>query len=313
MFLNDRISYKVEGTTYTIEEELGTGGFATAYKALDPKGSPVTLKTYSRWHPRNLETVKKGFETRRRHPEIPDNLVVQAINLDLKIRLLGQAPSAVFTYVEGEDAMEELEHPLDIVSRVRKGRSLLYRATPALDAMINSGLVHHDLKISNLIFPQHQDPAIFIDTDLITSIGDEPDDSYVGNPPTMPPEYLSTLDLNLTYDIYSLACEILYRYMDIETQRIVDIGMVDIEELDEADPEELRLMIRKLLIKRRFAKGTADPWTQMKLRDISRFPEEIQTEAYGLIEFLIAALNPDPRCRPKNGREITQLLQTKPS
>ncbi len=313
MFLNDRPSYTVDGTLYTIEEELGTGGFATAYKALSPNQEPVTLKTYGRWSPGNLETVRKGFETRKRHPEIPDSLVVQAINHDLWFRIFGQGPSAVFTYVEGEDALEELEQPLDIISRVRKGRSLLYRSIPALDALIQSGLVHHDLKPSNLIFPQHQNPAIFIDTDLITSIGDEPDETYIGNPPGMPPEYLSEFNINLTYDIYSLACEILYRYMDKETQRIIDIGAISVEELDEADPEQLRTILRRMIKKRIHAKATGDHWAKIRLRDISRFPDEIQTEAYGLIEFLIAALHPDPRCRPKNGKEITQLLQTKPS
>ncbi len=294
-----RQNYQVKDVSYEVVEEIGKGGMGTIYKARDRNGKAVAIKELFTLNWRTIDRVRRGINLRIQHPEISPELVVNVLAHNLMET--GQN-FIIHPFIEGELASGYLwEKPATLITpeKIDQAKDFLRRIIPALEALIGAGLIHRDLKGTNIILPPEKEkPAVALDIDTLSETGltDQP----FGSIYYIPPEALNErAPLHPTHDIYSLACEILYIYLP-QLQYLINIGNMFQE-------------TQAVLDARYYSKATAHPSVQTKLRNLSEYPENVREEIAGLIEFLIYGLMPDPKDRPKNGTEILQLINTKPN
>jgi len=188
--------------TLEVRSLLGAGSFGEVYQAWDPAlHRDVALKLRSsetgalRWldEARNLARV--------RHPHV---LTVHGADV-----LEGRA--GIWTErVIGRTLEEELDAsgPFAEVEALRIGRDI----ASALDAVHAAGLIHGDVKTSNIMLEDGEPPrrAVLVD---FGSAGDVPDENEVptyvaGTPLTMAPEVLDGKPASPAADVYGLGATI---------------------------------------------------------------------------------------------------------
>jgi serine/threonine-protein kinase len=192
---------------YSIDRELGRGGFATVYLAKDQRHDrPVALKVL---HPEiaaslGAERFKQEIRlaARLQHPHI------------LSVHDSGEANGKLwFTmpYVEGESLRDRLsrERQLPIAEAVRIAR----QAAGALDYAHRHGVVHRDIKPENILLSDgHALVADFgiaraVEGGAITQTG-----MVIGTPAYMSPEQAGGSAVDARSDVYSLA-SVLYEML----------------------------------------------------------------------------------------------------
>lgn len=151
---------KLFGDRYTIETELGRGGFGITYLAIDEQGNQLVIKTLNEAAQRSpkFEKYQQDFlyEATRlgscRHPHI-----VQIENNFQQEHL----PCIVMEYVQGEDLWKRVEDggPLS------ETEALLYikQIAAALTVVHNKGLLHRDVKPGNIMVRFGKAEAVLID------------------------------------------------------------------------------------------------------------------------------------------------------
>lgn len=283
---------EIQGEIYNIQERIGSGGMAFVYRTLDAKGKRMVVKAYKSSLRKDVyQEITKGFDTRRQHPYVPNNALVYPH--------AGTASRAVvYDYVEGEpayyDGMRKIE------DRIREARMLLAKTMPTLHILINNGLIHRDMKPGNLLVWPGNEGVTVLDSDFLIEISRRKTSNLVfGTPLYYAPEQAAGEE-SATTDVFGLGATITYELMDYETKAIIDLG-------------DQRLGANGLMISRQLSSLTEQADTQRKLLDLSRFPEDVRTEAHGLICALIAMLQPDPAARPKTLKEVMQLLSSTPN
>jgi predicted Ser/Thr protein kinase len=186
---------------YQIAEELGHGGFASVYKAHDPDlGLDVALKVLEPNLMRDRAFVER-FRTearvaaRLRHPNI-----ARVLNID-------QAEGRLFIaieYVPGRNLRDWLaERPLLDWTQVG---SLVQQVAEALDYAHAQGVLHRDVKPSNILLTDNGTAVLSdfglakaVEASHITTAG-----AAVGTYAYMAPEQASGTDVDARADLYSL-------------------------------------------------------------------------------------------------------------
>src|SRR6478672_3792542 len=193
--------------TYTIDRELGKGGMATVYLALDVKHErPVALKVL---HPelaaslgpdRFLREIKTA--ARLNHPHI------------LGLHDSGEADGFLYyvmPYVEGESLRERLdrEQLLPVDEAVHHARSI----ASALDFAHRQNIVHRDIKPENVML--YEGEAMVMDFGIAKALSAAAADTLtqtgmmVGTPAYVSPEQAAgETNLDGRSDQYSLGCVI---------------------------------------------------------------------------------------------------------
>lgn len=289
---------------YTHVQEIGHGGIAKVYSALNRRGKKVTLKVYE---PNVtdvlIEKIRSALSLRRQHKEIPKELVVEPVSDDLQelVTVLQTQRAAVFNHIRGWDirALNPSSRPIE--NRIRGARELILKVMPILELLIKSGLVHDDVKPENLICSPDGQIA-FIDIDLFTTVDHPLPSSILGTPLFYSPEQCRG-EVSATTDVFGLGASVLYEFMDTTTTIMTGMGLESDFDLD-----------RTYCMARRESKPlTKLPRAQHALLNLDRFPEGIRMQAHGLLMFLIASLHPDPKARPKTLEEAKQLLRSQPN
>jgi serine/threonine protein kinase/tetratricopeptide (TPR) repeat protein len=196
---------------YTLERELGRGGMATVYLAIDRKHRrPVALKVL-----RPELALSLGPERFRREIEIAARLQHPHI---LTVHDSGETAGRFwFTmpYVEGESLRERLLHQkqLSLEDSLRITREVLQ----ALEYAHQHGIVHRDIKPENILLGPDGSTlvsdfgiarAMNTGDDRLTSAG-----LAVGTPAYMSPEQAGgDQEVGPASDVYSLAC-VLYEML----------------------------------------------------------------------------------------------------
>lgn len=189
---------------YEIERELGRGGMATVFLAIDRQHRRhVALKVL---RPELAQTLVAGrflreveVTARLQHPHI------------LPVFDSGQAAGSLWytmPYVEGKSLRDLLqrEGPLPIPTALRIAREV----AGALDYAHRHGVVHRDIKPENILLSDQQ--ALVADLGIAKALTREGDTTLtevgmsLGTPAYMSPEQVLGETLDGRSDTYSLAC-----------------------------------------------------------------------------------------------------------
>lgn len=193
---------------YQIIKELAKGGMGVVYKAHDNVlDKTVALKfiLYTDWTEDQLLRFQREAQASSRllHPNIA---VVYNFGLDEN-----STPYMVLEYVEGKTIKRIVnKRKFDILPTLHIGQQLC----AALHHAHLNGLVHRDIKSSNVILDESQDPPIakiidfgiarIVDTNFRGTLSS--DQVVPGSPPYMAPEQVKCKPMDHRCDIYSLGC-----------------------------------------------------------------------------------------------------------
>ncbi len=189
---------------YAVEQEIGRGGMATVYLAVDLKHNrKVALKVL---HPELAASV--GHARFLREIEIVAGLTHPRI---LTLIDSGEADGLLYyvmPYVEGETLKDRLgrEGALPVEESVRIAREV----ADALAYAHERGVIHRDVKPSNILFEAGH--AVIADFGVARAVGvaGEGDATSagltVGTPKYMSPEQASAGEVDGRADVYALGC-----------------------------------------------------------------------------------------------------------
>ena len=190
---------------YQIVEEIGRGGFATVYRAVDTTlDRQVALKVLDPLLMRDQNWVTRFQReakavARLKHPHI------------ITIFEIGEADGQLFI------AMELVEGPgLDVLIAERGGLpweetlEILAQVAQALDYAHGEGIVHRDLKPANILLDPRKG-AMLTDFGFARLVGESSmsvslSGGVVGTPAYIAPEVWDGKDAAPQTDLYSLAC-----------------------------------------------------------------------------------------------------------
>jgi serine/threonine protein kinase len=151
---------KLQDGNYTIEQELGEGGFGITYRARDNNGRKVVIKTLNNTVQRRPDFAKFQQDflnealrlARCSHPHI--------VRVDEVIQE-GQLWCMVMEYIDGEDLANW------VVKRgvLPEAEALRYiqQIGEALTVVHNNGLLHRDIKPHNIMLRSGKSEAVLID------------------------------------------------------------------------------------------------------------------------------------------------------
>lgn len=191
---------------FMIEEKIGEGGMGIVYRAHDPSlQRTVAIK---RVHPRlkDHEDVRENFLAEARaiaavnHPNIGQ---IHAIHDE------DELPYLVMEFLPGPSFEELLQKRKKLpVAEVLK---VAISATLALKEARNQGIIHRDVKPSNLIL-DGLDNIKLVDFGLAGAIGESSEDQteVIGTPQYCSPEQVQSLTTDERSDIYSLGATLFH-------------------------------------------------------------------------------------------------------
>ncbi len=186
---------------YQIKRELGRGGMATVYLAFDPRfDREVAIKVLPREFLHDAMFRARFEREAKLIAALEDPAIVPVYDFGEEA---GQ-PYLVMRYMAGGSLSDRLRRgPLSLGETA----NLLARIAPALDKAHRSGVIHRDLKPTNILFDRDGNPYIadFGIAKLLESSASFTSTGIIGTPAYMSPEQVEgerTLDGRS--DVYAL-------------------------------------------------------------------------------------------------------------
>jgi protein kinase-like protein len=191
---------------YTVEAQIGRGGMGVVYRARDDRlGRQVALKLLSTEMAEDVQFRKRFLRESRAaasidHPNVLPIYEAAAAEGELFIAM---------RYVEGEDLGDVLarERTLEPARTI----DLLGQVAEALDVVHRAGLVHRDVKPSNVLLAasgarEHAYLTDFGITKLATGPTLTDSGAFLGTVDYCAPEVIRGEHLDARADVYSLGC-----------------------------------------------------------------------------------------------------------
>ncbi|MEQ9406496.1 MAG: protein kinase [Fuerstiella sp.] len=244
---------------YEIERLVGSGGMGIVFKAHDTElNRPVAIKMLAPYLASSGSARKRFAREARSAAGIVDDHVVPIHNVESD----SDHPFLVMQYVAGGSLQEKLDRcgPLGVAEIVRTG----LQAAKGLAAAHAQGLIHRDVKPSNILLDEGVERALLTDFGLarteddacLTRSGFQP-----GTPHYMSPEQVRGESIDGRSDLFGLGC-VLYALCTgrppfraesgyAVMRRITDDTPRSIREVNEHIPGWLEQIVMKLLSKSR--------------------------------------------------------------
>ncbi|HEY9708142.1 MAG TPA: serine/threonine-protein kinase, partial [Oculatellaceae cyanobacterium] len=151
---------KLQGGKYSIEQELGKGGFGITYRARDNNGRKVVIKTLN-------ETVQSRPDFAKFQQDFLNEALRLAkcshphiVRVDEVIQE-GALWCMVMEYIDGEDLATRIENQ----GALPEVEALKYiqQIGEALTVVHNNSLLHRDIKLQNIMLRSGKSEAVLID------------------------------------------------------------------------------------------------------------------------------------------------------
>jgi|GEM_PF-4726430 len=283
-------SITYDNAEYPLDNWISRGGFAEIFAINHPsKGKVVVKKFHDFLSPRALNTAINGYKTRTRHTEIgPETLIYP---------LRGDLPRGIaYLYVEGQTMDSYIRVSAPIGQKITEIRQMIQKTMEKLEKIIGHGVVHRDIKDSNLLLKPDGDINL-LDFDTLTESHEPRDEDWnVGTPYFMSPEHWIGAN-SPSMDVFSLAITGLNILNDTDTlKRLGMYWCPGQNELETTRIDNSKVIDKKVPI----------------ILNMDLYPEDIRTEIYGLLRFCIEALQFDPQRRPITAETTRQLLAMTP-
>ena len=225
--VNTEYGYKVLKTgdllaqRFCILRELGSGGFATTYLALDKQSSPQRKCAVKQLQPKfnsssvwasakaRLATEAMVLQWLGKHQQIPEFIGHFEENKQFYL---------VLEFIEGEEFEQEIHRQ---VLNETQAIQFLFDILGILDSVHQQGIIHRDIKPSNLIRRKKDGKMILIDFGAVKEIGTLIFDSskqtkqtqIIGTPGYMPPEQNNGKPV-YSSDLYALGKTVIFGMTD---------------------------------------------------------------------------------------------------
>ena len=247
---------------YDVERLIGHGGMGVVLKAHDTElNRPVAVKLLAPHLAQNGAARKRFAREARAAAAVVDEHVVAIHNVEPGDDS-SQPPFLVMKYIAGGSLQQRLDHegPLEVCEVLRIGM----QTAKGLAAAHAQGLIHRDVKPSNILLDEGVDRALLTDFGLaraedeacLTRSGFHP-----GTPHYMSPEQVRGETIDGRSDLFSLGC-VLYALCTghppfradsgyAVLRRITDETARPIRETNPDVPQWLEQVVMKLLSKSR--------------------------------------------------------------
>jgi len=188
---------------YIIQREIGKGGMATVYLAIQESlNRPVVLKILDNVDADTSQDLTERFMAEGRiiasltHPNIITIYDIGVANNSLYISM---------EYVQGGDLKQRLELPMS----EEEALDILAKVSRALNEAHKHGIVHRDVKPANILFRDANTPLL-TDFGIAKQVDNETDLTstgiFLGSPNYVSPEQADGVKIDGRADIYSLGC-----------------------------------------------------------------------------------------------------------
>lgn len=189
---------------YEIERMIGSGGMGIVFKAFDTElNRVVAIKLLAPYLAANGSATKRFAREARAAAGVRDDHVVPIYNVECE----HEPPFLVMQYVAGGSLQEKLDRdgPLDVPEVLRIG----LQTAAGLAAAHAQGLIHRDVKPSNILLDESVERALLTDFGLaraeneacLTRSGFHP-----GTPHYMSPEQVRGESIDSRSDLFGLGC-----------------------------------------------------------------------------------------------------------
>lgn len=222
---------------YEIECLIGSGGAGIVFKAHDTElQRPVAVKILAPYLSSSGSARQRFAREARSAAGIVDDHVVPIHNVESE----HQPPFLVMQYVAGGSLQEKLDRngPLDVVEIVRIG----VQTARGLAAAHAQGLIHRDVKPSNILLDEGVERALLTDFGLARTQDDAcltRSGFHPGTPHYMSPEQVRGETLDDRSDLFSLGC-VLYALCTGHPPFRADSGYAVLRRITDDTPRPIR-------------------------------------------------------------------------
>jgi eukaryotic-like serine/threonine-protein kinase len=189
---------------YEVERLIGAGGMGIVFKAFDGElNRPVAIKVLAPYLAGNGSARKRFGREARAAAAVIDEHVVAIHNVESD----GESLFLVMQYVAGDSLHARLDRcgPLDLLEVLRIGM----QTARGLAAAHAQGLIHRDVKPSNILLEETVDRALLTDFGLARAADDASlthSGYHPGTPQYMSPEQTRGEAVDPRSDLFSLGC-----------------------------------------------------------------------------------------------------------
>jgi len=296
---------------YEVERLIGAGGMGVVFKAFDTElNRPVAVKVLAPFLAGSGAARQRFAREARAAAAVVHEHVVSIHNVETD----GESPFLVMHYVAGESLQGRIdrEGSLDVCEILRIGM----QTAAGLAAAHAQGLVHRDVKPSNILLEKGIERALLTDFGLARASDDASlthTGYHPGTPQYMSPEQARGDGVDSRSDLFSLG-SVIYAMCTgrapfrAETsygilRRITDTQPRSIREINPNIPEWLESIVGKLHAKSledRFA--SADEVHELLEQCLAHVQQPTTTQLPEVVAELAKSFG--PRCRPKSAESL---------
>ncbi|MBL8873633.1 MAG: serine/threonine protein kinase [Planctomycetaceae bacterium] len=251
---------------YDVERLIGSGGMGVVFKAYDTElNRPVAIKLLAPYLAGSGSARNRFAREARAAAAVVDDHVVPIHNVETGNEQDNGQPFLVMKFIPGGSLQQRIdrEGPLELCEILRIGM----QAAKGLAAAHAQGLIHRDVKPSNILLDEGVDRALITDFGLARTTDDANltrSGFHPGTPHYMSPEQVRGEAIDARSDLFGLGC-VMYAMCTghppfrSETsyavlRRITDDTPRSICETNALIPEWIERIVMKLLAKSREAR-----------------------------------------------------------